>query len=297
MKEYIRHKILNVVDIKGLAALEFLNFKGKYKDYIDKHDLWELCYIKKGEIQITVKKKNITLHQNQIFIIPPNYDHLYTSLDDDSKVFVICFESASNILKHMAMIKLSLDDTMIDCVEKIIYESQNTFTINNKDLLEVLQSPNFGGKQAIIIQLEYLLICITRHLSKEKNLEIVFLSDENFYSDLVEVIKTFLKENIGLKVSLDDISKKMNYSRSFLCKIFKEKTGKTIFSYYNSLKLEEAKRMLIDTNLSISSISYSLGFDEVKYFDFFFKKYVGVTPSAFRKGEKKDDNDSKRRNK
>ncbi len=297
MKEYIRHKIFNVIDIKGLAALEFLDFKGKYRDYIDRHDFWELCYVKKGEIQLTIKKKNITLQQNQIFLIPPNYNHSYNSSDDESEVFVMCFESVSNILKHMMMIKLSLDDNMIDCVEKIIYESQNTFTMNDNDLLEVLKSPNFGGKQAIIIQLEYLLICLTRQLSREQKHEIVFLSDESFYAELVEVVKTFLKENLGMKISLDDICKKMNYSRSFLCKIFKEMTGETIFSYFNNIKIEEAKRMLADTKLSVSNISYSLGFEEVKYFDFFFKKYVGVTPTAFRKGEKKDDNDGKRRNK
>ncbi len=294
MKEYIRHKIFNVVDIKGLAALEFLNFEGKYKDYVDKHDFWELCYVKEGEIQLAVKKKNITLSKNQIFLIPPNYNHFYTSLDDNSEVFVICFESVSSILKPMTMIKITLDDSMVDCVEKIIYESQNTFTMNENDLLEVLPSPNFGGKQAIIIQLEYLLICLTRQLSTQKNLEIVFLSDESFYSELVEVIKMFLKENVGMKISLDDICMKMNYSRSFLCKIFKEMTGETIFSYFNTIKIEEAKKMLADTDLSISNISYSLGIDEVKYFDFFFKKYVGVTPTAFRKGEKGNDNDSKR---
>ncbi len=288
MKDYIRHKIFNVVDIKGLTALEFLNFEGKYKGYVEKHDFWEICFVKSGEIELIVENDRVRLQQNQLYIVPPNYSHSYNSTyDSNSKVFVICFESVSSVLKSMTMLKFSLNDTMLDCVEKIIYESQNTFVMNDDDLLEVLPKPNFGGKQAIIIQLEYLIISLVRQLSKDKNVEVVFLSDESFHSDLVEVITTFLKENVNKKISLDDICKKMNYSRSSLCKIFKEQTGKTIFSYFNGLKLEEAKKMLVETKLSVSDIAYSLGFEEVKYFDFFFKKHIGTTPTTFRKKEKK----------
>jgi len=41
MKTYLRHKVLNVVDIKELTAIEYLDFEGKYKEYVEKHDFWE----------------------------------------------------------------------------------------------------------------------------------------------------------------------------------------------------------------------------------------------------------------
>ncbi len=287
MKEYIRHKIFNVVDVKGLATLEYLNPNGKYRDYVDKHDFWELCFIKKGRAKLKVKKQSIKLQQNEIFLIAPNASHSYAlPQDDETEVFVVCFESSSNLLKNMSMIKFELDDNMLGCISKIIYEAENTFKKNDKDLLELLDSPNFGGKQAIILQLEYLFICLTRQLAKEKDLQVVFLNDETFYSDLVELIKIYLRENIGIKISLDDICKKMHYSRSFLCKIFKQMTGETIFSYFNNLKLERAKMLLSETDLTISDISYLLGYDEVKYFDYFFKKHTGVAPTVFRNQKK-----------
>lgn len=286
MKEYLRHKILNVINIKGLTALEFLDLDGKYKNYEESHDFWEICYVKKGKITLHIDQKSLTLSENQLLIIPPNYTHQYESLEDDNNVFVMCFESVSNILNPLSMVRFKLKEEQIYCLEKIIYESENTFKMNDNDLLEVLNSPNFGGKQAILLQLEYLLICLTRQLSADENCELVFLSDNNFYSDFVGVVISFLAENVRERVSLNDICDRMKCSRSFLCKVFKDQTGKTIFSYFNQMKIDEAKNMLLETDMSISDISYSLGFNETKYFDFFFKKHVGVTPKTFKKKER-----------
>ena len=49
MKTYLRHRISNVVDVKELIVFEYLDFEGKYKDYSESHDFWELCYVEKGE--------------------------------------------------------------------------------------------------------------------------------------------------------------------------------------------------------------------------------------------------------
>ncbi len=286
MKEYLRHKILNVINIKGLTASEYLDLDGKYKNYAESHDFWEICYVKKGKITLNLDEKELILSKNQLLIIPPNHKHCYMSMEEDNSVFVVCFESVSNILNPLSMVRFNINSDQIYCLEKIIYESENTFKMNDNDLLEVLASPNFGGKQAILLQLEYLLICLARQRSADENCELVFLSDKNFYSDFVGVVISFLAENVRERVSLNDICDKMKCSRAFLCKIFKEQTGKTIFSYFNQLKVEEAKNMLLETDMSISDISYSLGFNETKYFDFFFKKHVGVTPKSFKKKER-----------
>ena len=53
--------------------------------------------------------------------------------------------------------------------------------------------------------------------------------------------------------------------------------------FFNKMKIEEAKKLLAETNQSITSITYSLGFQEPKYFDYLFKKHIGVTPVLYRK--------------
>ena len=285
MKDYLRHKIFNAINIKGLTALEYLDLDGKYKDYREAHDFWELCYVKEGEITLESGGKNYVIGKNQLFLIPPNTFHSYAVSGKVSSAFVICFESLSDVLDSISSIIIDLDGDHVYILDKIIYESEHTFKMNEDDLLEVLSSPNFGGKQAIILLLEYLLICLTRQLSFDEDSKLVLLRDKHFYSDFVKLIIAFLRENVRAKLTLNDICDKMNCSRSFACRVFKEQTGDTLFSYFNKLKIEEAKNMLSETDMSISDISYSLGFDELKYFDYLFKKYVGDTPNSYRKGK------------
>ena len=57
MKTYLRHRIRNVIDIKELIALEFLDFEGKYRNYEESHDFWECVYVKEGTATICASDK------------------------------------------------------------------------------------------------------------------------------------------------------------------------------------------------------------------------------------------------
>ncbi|MBQ8759185.1 MAG: AraC family ligand binding domain-containing protein, partial [Clostridia bacterium] len=187
MKFYIRHKIRNVIDIKWLVALEYLNFEGKYKNYVEKHDFWELCFVEKGRVNVVIDEQTLSLEENEVFLIAPNQTHSYLSSDLENRAFVVCFECFSQTLKTLSGSKFVLDENLADCMERIISEHENTFFMNDKDLLEVLPNANFGGQQAIILQLEYLFICLLRQLSTNKNPEVVFLNKEDFYSELTDL--------------------------------------------------------------------------------------------------------------
>ena len=289
MKYYIRHKIRNVIDIKWLVALEYLDFEGKYKNYVEKHDFWELCFVERGCVKVNVNGSETELSENEVFLISPDSTHSYFSpCGNDSRAFVVCFESYSQALKTVINTPLELDGQLLECFKRIITEYENTFFMNENDLLEVLPNANFGGQQAIIIQLEYLFICLLRQLSNNNNNpEIVFLNKEDFYSQLTEVIISYFKENIKRKISLKEVCDKVNYSSSFLCKTFKEQTGESLFSYFAGMKIEEAKRLFDEKGMNVTEVSEELGFSDIKYFGATFKKYEGVSPSTYIKTQKK----------
>jgi len=293
MKTYLRHGIHNVVDVKEFLALEYLDFEGRYKEYVEKHDFWEICYVEQGEITLTIENTNFQLVENQLMIISPNRHHSYRSESGNkSKVFVVCFESFSASLKPLGERVYSPDGCETDCISRIKEECALTFRMNENDHLEVLPSPVFGGQQALLLQLEYLLISLVRKLSNE-NSGIEFLKEENFYEELTDVVIRYLRENIYQKIYLDDICHRFNYSRSFLCKTFKEQTGETLISYFNKLKITEAKRILLEASDTVTSIAAALGFSELKYFNVLFKNQVGMTPLEYRTKMRKVDKNVK----
>ena len=84
-------------------------------------------------------------------------------------------------------------------------------------------------------------------------------------------------------MSIDEICSKTAYSKSYLFRIFKAKTGKTIMAYFIELKINQAKQLLRENELSVREISEKLAFNSPDYFTKTFKRITGFTPLAYKK--------------
>ena len=291
MRKYLRHRVWNVVDVKELIALEYPDFNVKYRGYAEKHDFFELCYVEHGVLSLLLEGEMHRLTQGSVFLTGPGQTHAYFPSEyDGCRAFVICFASSSQSLKALANVTLRASEDELLTLERIIEESRESFYMDGCDELMVRESARFGGQQAILLQLEYLLICLLRGLT-ERNHEVVLLSGDRFYADLARVVKEFFAEHIRENVTLETLCKKMHYSQSFLCKTFKEQTGESLIHCFNRMKSEEAKKLLSETYWPISQISSYLGFYEAKYFSALFKRYTGDTPTEYRQKNKKGENE------
>ncbi|MNC52231.1 HTH-type transcriptional regulator YesS [compost metagenome] len=65
-------------------------------------------------------------------------------------------------------------------------------------------------------------------------------------------------------------------------KIAFEMTGMSLIDYLNQLRIEQAKRMLVETTLSISQIALEVGYMNVQSFNRFFRKFEGMPPSSYK---------------
>lgn len=83
--------------------------------------------------------------------------------------------------------------------------------------------------------------------------------------------------------SLIDLSKQVGLSKTKMCSLFKEFYGEGIMTYYNNLKIEKAKELLQNENISISEISDRLSIENKSYFTRWFKSHTGQLPTHFRK--------------
>jgi len=102
---------------------------------------------------------------------------------------------------------------------------------------------------------------------------------------LIENIKGYITENLLYDFSLADLAAVFNYNEKYLGRLFKTKAGCTIREYGNTVKIEKAKRLLIDSHISIADIATRTGFNNVTYFNRVFKKCVQLSPQAYRKAQ------------
>lgn len=84
-------------------------------------------------------------------------------------------------------------------------------------------------------------------------------------------------------ITLSDLTKHFHRSKSHISHLFKKKNGMTIRAYCNELKLEDAKKFLLKTDIPITEIALNVGFNDTSYFIYLFKKKFGISPLQYRK--------------
>ncbi|MFC4100233.1 helix-turn-helix transcriptional regulator [Paenibacillus xanthanilyticus] len=85
------------------------------------------------------------------------------------------------------------------------------------------------------------------------------------------------------KHSAADAARAMNMSLHHFCKMFKKLTGRTFIEYVHVCKVNEAERLLLESDLTMTEIAEQIGCDNPNYFTKLFKQYKGVAPSLLRK--------------
>ena len=102
------------------------------------------------------------------------------------------------------------------------------------------------------------------------------------YSLPVRLACEYIEKNFQENINLNKISNYVSLSKNYFCNIFKKETGITIWDYLIRIRMEEAKRMLLETEQKTYEISERVGYDDPSYFGRLFKKYTGFTPMEFR---------------
>lgn len=93
---------------------------------------------------------------------------------------------------------------------------------------------------------------------------------------------SYLDSNFRRHVTLDELAGRIFFSKDYLNRIFRELMGMPIGSYLTKLRLDEAKKLLRETELTVSEIAVRSGFGDVKALYTVFKREVKMTPGEYR---------------
>ena len=102
-------------------------------------------------------------------------------------------------------------------------------------------------------------------------------------NEMIDQILSYINEHIMEELTLDVLSRELHLDKYYLCHYFKDKTSLTVMEYITERRINSAKRLLLYTSMSITEIAGKCGYASASYFAQSFKRYVGVSPVAFRK--------------
>lgn len=99
-------------------------------------------------------------------------------------------------------------------------------------------------------------------------------------SEYVEGAKCFIQEHFERDFVVDEIAESLGISKAYLMREFKKETGQTVNQFLTGLRIEKAKELLVESN--VTDTAFSVGYNDSGYFATVFKKYTGQTPLQFK---------------
>lgn len=101
-------------------------------------------------------------------------------------------------------------------------------------------------------------------------------------ADATQSLLLYINRHYTEPLTRQDIAKAIGYHESYISHIFSDVLHTTLTDYITTLRMDDARRLLSDTRLTVSQIALSLGFGSIRTFNRVFLQQTGITPTAYR---------------
>lgn len=123
--------------------------------------------------------------------------------------------------------------------------------------------------------------------------ELVSLNRRNLQRGLSErdgkrmdSVMQFIFRESARAITLQEVADRANLSKEAFCRFFKLRTRKTFTQYLQQIRVSQAQKLLVESDLNISEIAFQVGFENLSYFNRSFKSLTGKSPNAWRKTDR-----------
>jgi AraC-like DNA-binding protein/ligand-binding sensor protein len=107
------------------------------------------------------------------------------------------------------------------------------------------------------------------------------------HADVIYRAVDFIRKNYMNRITLEDAAACVYLSPAYFSRIFKEEMGCNFNTYVNAVRVEAAKKLLMNDRVALVDVSTMAGFEGQSYFSKVFKKFAGVTPGRYREARGK----------
>jgi AraC-like DNA-binding protein/ligand-binding sensor protein len=120
------------------------------------------------------------------------------------------------------------------------------------------------------------------HIIVERMSAQIFSFQGMCHASVLRKAERFIWDNYTRKISLQEIAAAAGLSAPYFSTIFKEEMGENLSSYLNRLRVEKARHMLAETDLTLTEIASACGFEDQSWFSKIFKSFTGISPGKYR---------------
>lgn len=266
------------------------------KPHLHCHDFLEVAYVASGSGIHRIGDREFTVSKGDLFIINYNVAHEFRSLSLEPGAGLVVYNCVfnpdfldyslvncrdfSDITHHFLFraffpeegsgrSDIHLNGLDRKGIEELYEKMLSEYALMENGYIEILR--------AYVIEL---LITVFRAFRKSKRLD---EGIENSQTQIIKKVMLYIKENYSREIKLEDLSVMAFLSRNYFCRLFREVTNMTVVEYAQKIRIEEACRLLRETDRKIIDIAADVGYRDIKFFNQVFKRKTGLTPGRYRK--------------
>lgn len=247
------------------------------------HDYYEILYVMEGSAIQCVNEKTQEITKCDIVLISPGDVHkTLSNCEEGCLILVILFLPQvlaldNNINSSSQYIDAFMDKNILkSCFLRKPYMFENELKKITSKINEEFTLKDVGFLQITTGLIYQLLGLIKRNIHQlDENIAI-----PKNYNVILEICK-YIEMNYRENMSLSKIASIFGYSPEHLSRMFSATTNKSFKRFVDFVKMSEAKKLLLFTNMSVVDISDYLKFDDVSSFSRTFKRVFNMAPSKF----------------
>lgn len=265
-------------------------FQPEERTQLHTHEYLELSYVVSGSFRQCILGKDIIFEQGDLCLIDKNC--LHQDYLDPKPATILFLGIANEIFEEITgsqaaadRIRSFLQSALLKQKNLLQYLHFKPNSNSGKDLEECL---TFLLKELIIHDEASSYICrgllmrIFRILSTEYEFSLSRELRKEMDWLLYEEITSYIQKNYK-EISIRQLCSQFHFQEDYFNRLLKRKTGMTYIEYVQSIRLKEAKRLLIETTLNIEQIADTVGYQNKAFFYRLFTERYHMTPAKFRK--------------
>ena len=248
------------------------------------HKFYEINFVSRGSCINLVEEEPIMMSEGELILINPGAYHLpYCS--KDSLIMNFLFD-AEWFKEHFAGLfednnvfgKFMSSEKKEDYYRYVLLKKEEIGVSEKAERL--IETAGRSEKKRYILMEAAALEFMSELIYGNCTLSLSKTQGKN--SQIGRELIKYMTDNFA-DVTLEKVAAYAGYSKTHICRIFKETIGKSFSDILADIRISRAKYSILNRNMSIKDIALKCGYDSVEYFQRLFKKKTGMTPGQYRR--------------
>jgi AraC-like DNA-binding protein/mannose-6-phosphate isomerase-like protein (cupin superfamily) len=272
-----------------------------FRTGLHRHEYMQINYVYQGKGTHYVRNHEFEIIKGDIFVIPPYIPH-YITVPEDGHVEIFEFEflpeyinqtfnsleNAESFLDFAYIEPFLLSENQIKPRLNISGKIQTEVEDLLNEALREYTERDVGFQLLIKSILLKLLVIVGREFKKDTDNSWQKAMYDR-HKNAINSAMNYLYDNYQEDITLEQAAKRFSFSPSYFSYLFKSITSKTFTEYITGIRISKAMELLgsPDFEGKVLDLCNKVGFNNVNHFNRLFRLHTGVSPTQYRKKERK----------